>query len=220
VEVAVGEPSGVAQILIYDNGDNSIAVSPGAGAGLSAAQVARSASLIEQARVVMASCEVPIPATLAAFRLARAAGVCTLLNPAPAMPLPEELLSLSDVLTPNAAELQALAGLPPDAPRREAVLRLHAQGAGSIAVTLGEEGCELHEPGQAPLALPAHPVQVVDTVGAGDTFTGTLAAALAAGSNLREAVRRANAAAALSVTGAGAIGGMPDAAAVARLLGG
>ena len=85
---APGERSGVAQILVYDDGDNSIAVAPGAGAGLDASHVQAAADTLRQARVVMASCEVPLGATLAAFRIARNAGV-TLLNPAPAMALPD-----------------------------------------------------------------------------------------------------------------------------------
>lgn len=93
---AAGERSGVAQILVYDDGDNSIAVAPGAGAGLSASHVDAAADTIRAARVVMASCEVPLPATLRAFGIALAAGVTTLLNPAPATPLPDELLALTD----------------------------------------------------------------------------------------------------------------------------
>ncbi|MFM2059623.1 MAG: hypothetical protein RLY71_4008 [Pseudomonadota bacterium] len=218
VVVAPGESSGVAQIWVYDDGDNSIAVAPGAGAGLDAAQVQASAGLLRGARVVMASCEVPLAATLAAFRLARQAGVTTLLNPAPACPLPDELLALCDVLTPNETELRVLAGLGPDAPLAAAAEVLLQRGAGAVAVTVGAAGCELHRPGQLPWACAGHRVLVADTIGAGDTFTGTLAAALAGGAALDAAVRRANAAAALSVTRAGAIGGMPSARQVDELL--
>ncbi len=219
VAVAEGESSGVAQILVYDDGDNSIAVAPGAGAGLGAAQVQAAAATLRAARVVMASCEVPLAATLEAFRLARAAGVATLLNPAPAMPLPDELVALCDVLTPNESELRVLAGVDPSAPTAEAARVLLQRGAGAVAVTVGSRGCELHRPGQDVLALPGHRVEVKDTIGAGDTFTGALAAALARGEPLARSLAWANAAAALSVTGQGAIGGMPMRVAVAGLLG-
>jgi ribokinase len=89
---------------------------------------------------------------------------------------------------------------------------------GAVIVTLGGAGCELHRPGQAPLTLPGHQVTVADTIGAGDTFTGALAAALARGEALEAALAWANAAAALSVTGHGAITAMPTRDAVARWL--
>lgn len=220
VEVVTGEPSGVAQILVYDDGDNSIAVASGANAGLGPAHVDAAADLLRGARVVVASCEVPLAATLAAFRLARAAGVTTLLNPAPApaQPLPAELIALTDLLTPNETELRALADEPAGGDPALAAQRLQAAGAGAIVVTRGAAGWTLFEPGRAPVHGSGHRVPVSDTIGAGDTFTGALAAALARGEPMQEALRQANAAAALSVTGAGALGGMPDVDAVKRLL--
>ncbi len=220
VEVVAGEPSGVAQILVYDDGDNSIAVASGANAGLGLRHVEAAADRLRGARVVMASCELPLAATLAAFRLARAAGVTTLLNPAPApaQPLPSELIALTDLLTPNETELRTLAGDPDGGDLALAAQRLQAAGAGAIIVTRGAAGWTLFEPGRAPVHGPGHRVTVCDTIGAGDTFTGALAAALARGEALTDALAQANAAAALSVTGAGALGGMPDLAAVKRLL--
>jgi ribokinase len=204
VEQAAAEPSGVAQILVYDDGDNSIAVAPGAGAGLGEAQVHAARAAIAGARVVMASCEVPLAATQAAFAIARAAGVTTLLNPAPACPLPDAVLALTDVLTPNEAELQALVG-----PGGESDALL-ARGVRAVIATRGAAGCTVCGAGGLRQSIPGCRVErVVDTVGAGDTFTGALAAALAGGASLVEAATHANAAAALSVTGRGAIGGMP-----------
>ena len=194
-------------------------MAPGAGAGLGAAQVLRSREAIAAARVVMASFEVPLAATLAAFDLARAAGVTTLLNPAPARALPTELAALCDVLTPNEIELRALAGLGADVPLHEAAQALLARGPRAVLVTLGAAGCRLWTRTGVASALPGWPIErVVDTVGAGDTFTGALAAALARGLALEAAMAHANAAAALSVTGRGAIGGMPDLAQVDALL--
>jgi ribokinase len=211
VTVVNGQMSGVAQILVYEDGDNSIAVTPGAGTHLSAELVRKTASTLRTGKVVMASCEVPVSASLEAFRLARVAGVITLLNPAPAMPLPGELLVLCDVITPNENELLALAGLTgkPDANLDDAAQKLLSRGVKAVAVTLGEKGCTLYREGQPILHLAGHQVQVADTIGAGDTFTGALAAALARGLALPEALQWANAAAALSVTGKGAIGAMP-----------
>jgi ribokinase len=214
-----GEASGVAQILVFDDGDNSIAVAPGAGAGLSVAHVEAARATIAASRVVMASNEVPAAATLAAFRIARAAGVTTLLNPAPAQALSDELLGLIDVLTPNETELRSVAGVAADAPPEVAAQALLQRGVKAVLVTLGADGCCLWQRGVAALAMPGRRVdQVVDTIGAGDTFTGALAAALSRGEPIASAMRRANAAAALSVMGRGAIGGMPTAAQVDALL--
>ena len=218
VEQAPGERSGVAQILVYDDGDNSIAVYPGAGAGLGARNALAAAELLAHCRVVMASCEVPVEATLAAFRLARQANAITVLNPAPARPLPDELLALVDVLTPNESELFDLAGPGCAGSIDAAAAQLLARGTRSVLVTLGAAGCRLYQRGQAPVDLSGHAMPVADTIGAGDTFTGTLAAALARGAALPGAMQWANAAAALSVTRHGAITGIPTQAEVAALM--
>ena len=215
---ADGEASGVAQILVFDDGDNSIAVAPGAGAGLSAAHVEAARATLAASRVVMASNEVPMAATLAAFRIARTAGVTTLLNPAPAQALPDELLSLIDVLTPNETELRSVAGIAADAPPEVAANALLQRGVKAVLVTLGANGCALWQRGVAAVVPGRRVAQVVDTIGAGDTFTGALAAALSRGADVPAAMRRANAAAALSVMGRGAIDGMPTTAQVDALL--
>jgi ribokinase len=219
VEQAPGERSGVAQILVYDDGDNSIAVAPGAGLGLGERHVRGAVATLQACRVVMASCEVPQAATLAAFRLVRAAGGITLLNPAPAQPLGDDVLALVDFLTPNETEVRALAGLPGDAPIQACAQTLLGRGVGAVLVTLGAAGCCLWQTGTPACALPGWRMPAVaDTIGAGDTFTGALAAALARGEPVRQALACANAAAALSVMGVGAIGGMPSLAQVQALL--
>jgi ribokinase len=219
VEQAEGERSGVAQILVYDDGDNSIAVAPGAGAGLGARHVQAARDAIAAAQVVMASCEVPLAATEEAFRLARSCGVRTLLNPAPAQPLPAELLALTDVLTPNETELKALAGVGDDEPAQAAHALLD-RGVGAVVATLGAAGCAWWKrDGHMGRAAGWRMEKVGDTIGAGDTFSGSLAAALARGEALDDAMHCANAAAALSVTGQGAIGGMPTLRQTRQLLG-
>jgi ribokinase len=209
VQVA-GESSGVAQILVYEDGDNSIAVCPGAGAGLSAQHVEAARDILRDCRVVMASFEVPLAATERAFQIGRDVGAFTLLNPAPALPLPDALLALTDLLTPNESEVRLLAGMAAESPVAGAAQALLARGAAAVLVTLGADGCVLYEKGQAPYTVAGRRMAVLDTIGAGDTFTGALAAALARGEDLPQAIACANAAAALSVTGRGAIGGMPD----------
>lgn len=218
VERATGERSGVAQILVYDDGDNSIAVHPGAGSGLHPQHVLAARSLIEDCKVVMASCEVPLEATLKAFQIARAAGVKTILNPAPACPLPAGLLALVDILTPNESELCQLAGADHADSVHNAANHLLTQDVGAVLVTLGSRGCALYQTGCEPITLPGRHMLVADTIGAGDTFTGSLAASLARGVPLAQAILWANAAAALSVTRHGAIAGIPLLAEVAALL--
>ena len=218
VECAAGERSGVAQIRVYDDGDNSIAVHPGAGSGLNAQHVLAAHRLIEGCKVVMASCEVPLEAMLNAFRIAREAGVKTILNPAPARPLPAGLLRLVDILTPNESELYQLAGAGHADTLHNAANHLLAQGVGAVLVTLGSRGCALYQTGCDPIALPGRHMLVADTIGAGDTFTGSLAASLARGMPVASAMQWANAAAALSVTRHGAVAGIPLLAEVAALL--
>ena len=219
VEQVAGERSGVAQILVYEDGDNSIAVYTGAGSGLGASHARAAAPLLAGCRVVMASCEVPAEAALQAFALARAAGALTVLNPAPARPLGDEMLALVDVLTPNESELLLLAGEAHAGSTDQAAARLLERGARAVLVTLGAAGCRLYQAGQAPQSIPGRTMAVRDTIGAGDTFTGALAAALARGEALPVAMQWANAAAALSVTRHGAIDGIPRLADVAALLG-
>ncbi len=218
VERAAGERSGVAQILVFDDGDNSIAVHPGAGSGLNAQHVLAACRLIAGCKVVMASCEVPLEATLKAFQIAREAGVKTILNPAPARPLPAGLLGLVDILTPNESELYQLAGTGHTDTLHNAANHLLAQGVGTVLVTLGSKGCALYQTGSEPITLPGRHMPVADTIGAGDTFTGSLAASLARGVPVASAMQWANAAAALSVTRRGAVAGIPLLAEVAALL--
>ena len=210
---AANEVNGTALILVYADGDNSIAVYPGAGAGLTADHVASAASTIQNAKLVMASCEVPLAATQAAFELARKAGVTTLLNPAPAIDVPDALWPLTDVLTPNEEELLKLAnGVSPskDLNLENAADCLLQKGVGAVVVTLGDKGCALYRRNEPVKRMAGHPVQVKDTIGAGDTFTGALAAQLSMGISWDQSLRYANAAAALSTQAHGAVSAMPQ----------
>jgi ribokinase len=216
VDIAAGERSGVAQIVVYADGDNSIAVYPGAGAGLGVQHVQVARPLLQNCRVVMAPCEVPLESAREAFAIVRQAGAITLLNPAPALMLPDDLLALVNVLTPNESEIMALTGAATSVD--DAAADLLARGVGAIVVTLGAAGCRIYQPGQPAVDLSGYQMEVRDTIGAGDTFTGTLAAALARGETLGNAAKWANAAAALSVTRHGAIDGIPLHAEVQALI--
>jgi ribokinase len=209
------EPTGSATIPVEDgSGENLIVVVPGANAALGPADVEVDA--VRRADVVLLQLEVPLPAVQAA---AAAATGRVVLTPAPPRPLPAALLERVDVLVPNEHELVALAGARPG-PRGAAELAELARGVtrGAVVVTRGAEGALVVLPDGRVLEQPAPAVGAVDTTGAGDCFCGALAQALAGGAELPAAVRFAVAAAALSTTGPGARGALPDEAAVRALL--
>ncbi|PYC79992.1 ribokinase [Streptomyces tateyamensis] len=210
---AVPGPPGQAVVLVDRQAENCIVVSPGANAGLGPAAVAAAGPLLGGARVVVAQLEVPLPAVLAAARLSRGTFV---LNPAPvpATGLPAELWPLVDVLVPNRTELAALAGVAEVTDPAHAARLAAALPCARTVVTLGAAGALVCEGGAHEL-VPAPPVRAVDTTGAGDTFCGALAVALAEGRPLRQAAGFAVRAAALSVQQVGARAAMPGRGAVA-----
>jgi ribokinase len=207
-----GTPTGSATIPVEDgSGENLIVVVPGANAQLRPGDV--DVAVVRDARVVLLQLEVPLETVLAAAAVATGAVVLT---PAPPQPLPAGLLARVDVLVPNEHELRQLAGAPPGDPTPADLAGL-ARGlaAGTVVVTLGGRGALLVPDDGPALLQPPPPVRPVDTTGAGDAFCGALAVALAAGATPAAAVATAVAAAALSTTGPGARGALPDAAAVA-----
>lgn len=217
-------PTGHAFVLVEDDasGENQIAVASGANACLTAAHVTASlaALRLRPADVVVLSFEVPAAALRPAAVAARAAGAQLVVNPAPASPAADDLLT-GAVSTPNASELAVLTGADPAAVRAhpQAPARALCQRTGGpVLVTLGGNGALLAEAGRTE-QFPSHHVDVRDTTGAGDTLTGVLAASLAAGTALHPSVRRAVAAAALAVTREGARTAMPAAAEIDRILG-
>ena len=219
VERIAGTPSGTAAILLMPDGENSIVVIPGANHALTPERVRAQAARLRQARVVVAQLECPLDAVTEALAIAREAGAVTVLNAAPVQPLGDALLGQLDWLVVNEIEAAALAGMPVPGPAeaRAVAEQLRRRGPRQVLVTLGAEGLVLAGP-EGTLALPAPRVQAIDTTGAGDTVVGALAAALAAGRPLREALTRAQAAAALAVTRLGTQSAMPTAAEVDRLV--
>lgn len=192
-------------------GDNAIIISPGAAARISPADIEANADLIRRAGVFVTQLEQPLPAALRALQIAREAGVTTILNPAPAAELPQGMLALCDIVTPNESEAESLTGLPVrDLAEAEAGARaLIAQGARSAIITLGESGA-LWCDGARAVHVPAFNAgPVVETTGAGDAFNGALAAALAEGMDPVAATRFGAACAAISVTRPGTAPSMP-----------
>lgn len=210
-----GVPTGSATIPVEDgSGENLIVVVPGANAELTPEDA--DAESVHRAVVLLLQLEVPLATVHAA---ARAATGTVVLTPAPPQPLPADLLELVDVLVPNEHELAQLAGVPAgERPPAELVTLARSVASGSVVVTLGARGA-LVVPGDGDVLLQAPPpVTPVDTTGAGDCFCGALAQALARGTDLPGAVRYAVTAAALSTTGPGARGALPDDDAVQALL--
>ncbi len=200
-----GAPSGIALITVDERGENSISVASGANALLAAADIERAGEAFAAADILLLQLESPLDAVAAAVREARKRGVPVVLNPAPARDLDDDLLRLVAVLTPNEHEAGLLAGIAVKDERsaRDAARRLRDRGPATVVVTLGERGVYAVAPGFE-AHVPAFKVEPVDTTAAGDVFNGALAVALAEKLPLPEALRFAQAAAAISVTRPGA----------------
>ncbi|WP_020660078.1 ribokinase [Amycolatopsis benzoatilytica] len=197
--------TGTAFILVSPDGENSIVVAPGANSRLrlGEAQLAR----IAAADVVLAQLEIPLDVVAAAAQ-ARRSGALMVLNAAPSCPLPQLDVDVLVVNEHEAADLAGTSGTPDE------LARILRQRAPAVVITLGAAGCVVAE--RETVRLPGFPVSAVDTTGAGDTFCGVLAAALAGDCSLVEAAERASAAAALAVTRPGAQSAVPTAAEVAE----
>jgi ribokinase len=212
-------PTGAAIIMVDHAGEKQIVVAPGANDRLDEEQIERAAPALGAANVVLCQLEVPLETVAAAFRLARAAGARTVLDPAPAVPLPDALLLLVDVIRPNAHEAGVLTGVEIHgrASARRAAECLLDRGVGAVAVQAGPEGNLVVTRGEEHF-YPKVPVTSVDATGAGDAFAGTLAVMLAEGRTLAEAGAYANAAAALATTAVGAQEGLPTRQQICDLL--
>jgi ribokinase len=216
-------PTGVALIVVA-RGENIIAVASGANRSVTAEAVrsALESLAAKPGDVVLVSHEIPTAAATEALRFARSAGATTILNPAPADGLDRATLALADVITPNRAEVAALANadakragryrVPLDgiaAARSLIEASPEGQGPRAILVSLGAGGAVLVRPGKPDVEIAAPQLPAVDSTGAGDTLNGALGAALAGGKELEVAAREAVIAASLSVSRAGAREGMP-----------
>ena len=228
-----GEHTGHAVVLVDSAGENQIAVASGANAAVAPGNVRAHLSglRLTASDVIVVSFELPDPPLLAAAAAAGQAGAAVVVNPAPARACDPALLR-GAVITPNRHELAAMldpaAGVPLDPPPRtpagtvaeavaDAARWLARRTGGRVVATLGPEGALLAD-GTSVTHFPGHRVPARDSTGAGDALTGVLAAGIAAGAGLPEALRRAVAAAALTVTRTGARQGMPRAAEIDALL--
>ena len=217
VAVDPAAPTGVACILVEPGGANRIVVVPGANGEVGRSEVATLQSLVAPGTVVMMQCEVPFSAVREAARIAHAGGATVLLDPSPwqSVALGSHVFDDIDYLTPNEREAQNLGGTDD---LQDAARRLADMGARTVIVKRGADGIVLFHAGEFTV-VPAFAVTAVDTTAAGDSFQGALAASLDQGLGEDEAVMRAVAAGALTVTRRGAQQSMPDGAEVARFLG-
>ena len=216
-----GSYTGAAYIFIEDaTGNNAIIISPGAAAQISNADIDANADLIRGAAVFVTQLEQPIPVAMYALKLARAAGVVTILNPAPAASLPEGMLAFCDYVTPNETEAEALTGVPVTSVEDALVAAraLLAMGAGAAIITLGDKGALFHDGTRTVHVPPFKAGPVVETTGAGDAFNGGFAAALSEGMDPASAARFGSATAGISVTRAGTAPSMPARAEIEALL--
>ncbi len=214
--------TGAAFIFIEEaTGNNAIIVSPGAARLITPADLDAHADLVSSAGIFMTQLEQPVEAAMRGLEIARARGVTTILNPAPAAELPDAMLALCDYVTPNESEAEALTGRPVDTidSARAAADMLIARGVGTVVVTLGVNGALLHGGGQSVHVPAVAAGDVVDTTGAGDAFNAGLAVALARGMAPERATRFGCAVAGLSVTRRGAAASMPALAEVEALFG-
>lgn len=216
-----GEPTGAAFIYVNEvNGENAIIVVPGAAGGLSVDDVEAARAAIEGARVFVTQLEQPVPAARRGLEIARAAGVTTVFNPAPAMPFDPAIYPLVDFITPNETETAAITGLPVTTvdEARKAGDALLKMGVGTALITLGEKGALYHDQVRSELVPAFNAGPVVETAGAGDAFNGGFAAALAEGLDPVTAARFGCAVAGISVTRPGTAPSMPTRAEVDALL--
>jgi len=221
IEDAV-EPTGVALIGVDARGENAITVAPGANGNTSADDVESARPAITSAFAVLLQLEIPMAAVRAAIRIAKESGAHVILNPAPVSRdaiLSADILTQVDVLTPNEHEAAIILGLPSteNVDWNTAALRLLEAGVGTVVITLGVHGSIVAD-SSGVRALPAYPVDAVDTTAAGDCFSGALAVALAEGRSIDDAVRFASGAAAISVTRMGAQPSLPTRAEVDELI--
>jgi ribokinase len=219
IVVETGASTGVAIVTVNARGDNTIVVTPGANA------LAKAPTNLPDAAsgplIALAQLESSVEEILLLFARARTNGGTTILNLSPYQSLPQELLQNTSIIILNEHELAELTGKPAiDQPQNIiAELKLADPRLPCCIITLGAAGFILAERGRAPIHAEGHKVEVLDTTGAGDCFAGWFAAELAGGCTLEDAARRANAAAAISVTRAGAGSSMPTKAEVETLLG-
>jgi ribokinase len=203
-------PSGVALIMVDENGENCIVVASGANGALNSADIDKARALIESADILLMQLETPLETLEYAAKLAYEKGIKVVLNPAPAAFLPNDLLKCVNIIVPNKTEAEVLSGIKIDDwdTARSAAEIISSKGIENVIVTLGSEGALVKE-GAEFYEVSADKVTAVDATAAGDTFCGALCVALSEGQSLLEAVTFANKAAGITVTRDGAMSSIP-----------
>lgn len=211
VGIDKGSPSGIALIMVDDQGENCISVALGANAAIQTADIDRARKVIGQASYVLIQLEIPIDVVEHAVELARQADIKVVLNPAPAQLLSDDILSSLHMITPNETEAELLTGIKVDdeISARSAANALQEKGIDIVVITMGSLGAYVLSK-ELDQLIPCPSVKAVDTTAAGDTFNGALVVGLAEGMGLMEAVEFANKAAAFSVTIMGAQASTPS----------
>lgn len=208
--------TGVAPIFVDSAGENMIVVVLGANSRMKPSDIDAARGRIAAADVLLAQLEINTDMVTYALQVAKEVGVTTILNPAPAAPIPRETIQLADYLTPNETELESLSG-GPVSDVATAARSLMTRAEQTVVVTMGARGAQVVARDQTD-TVPSFAVDALDTTGAGDAFNAALAVGTAEGKSLAEALRFANATAALCVTKAGAAGSAPYRAEVDALL--
>lgn len=212
-------PSGVAEIFVADDGENSIAVASGANANLSPADIELAENEIKKADILVMQLESPLETIAAAAHIATLNGVDVVLNPAPAQALPDELLANVSILTPNESEAELLTGIAvtDDESAKKAAVILKQKGIKTVIITMGASGVYVHSDNLVGMQA-GFKVKPVDTTAAGDVFNGALSVSLTESMPLNDTIKFAQAAAALSVTKLGAQSSAPTRAEIKELL--
>lgn len=205
-----GNPSGVALITVDEKAENCIVVASGANANLLPSDLAKAEEAIEQADLILMQLEVPMETVCFVADIAWQKGKKVILNPAPAHPLPADLLRHLYLITPNETEAEMITGvkITDESSAGEAARLLSEMGVQHVIITLGSKGALIYSGGKAEM-VPALKVEAVDTTAAGDVFNGALTVALSEGRSLKEAARFACKASAISVTRVGAQSSAP-----------
>ncbi|MBS9443118.1 ribokinase [Photorhabdus heterorhabditis] len=211
IEAIEGETTGVALILVNQQGENVIGINAGANAALTPEYFHRYQNIIKEADALLIQLESPLETVQLAAETAKQNNTKVILNPAPAQKLSDQLLSLVDIITPNETEAEYLTGITvkDNSDAEKAAQVLHSKGIETVIITLGSRGAWLSEKGQNGKHVPGLKVKVVDTIAAGDTFNGALVTALLEGKEMLSAVRFAHSAAAIAVTRQGAQPSIP-----------
>lgn len=204
------EQTGIAIVMVDAQGENNIVVYPGANAKLTPEHIKKYQKLIAESSALLMQLEIPLETVITTAKIANNLQKKVVINPAPATALPDELLKLIDVITPNQTEAEILTGISvfDEDGAQQAADILHKKGVNTVVITMGKLGVWFSEQGKGKL-LAAYHVDTVDTVAAGDTFNGAFVTYWLEGQNIEQSVNFACAAAAMSVTRSGAQSSIP-----------